>query len=183
MTSHFTIPFIYLRHGETDANANQTVGGSLDVKLTARGHEQAQRAALALRGQGITAIYSSHLSRAHDTALYVSRELDVPVEVISEISERDWGEYEGRPRREIPRGGQPLKGEPRDAFMARVRSGFARISWDGLPLVVAHSGVYRVLCRTLDVEEPREPVANCQPLWFVPPKATGSPWTVIPLPL
>ena len=33
----FTIPFFYLRHGETTANATQTIGGSSDVKLTPLG--------------------------------------------------------------------------------------------------------------------------------------------------
>lgn len=178
----FTIPFFYLRHGETTANATQTIGGSSDVKLTPLGHEQAQRAAVALRNNGITSIYSSHLSRAHDTALYVSRELEMPVKVIREISERDWGEYEGRPRMEARRGATPLKGETREAFTARVISGFGMIPAEGLPLVVAHSGVYRVLCRTLGVEEPREPIANCQPLRIEPPTSPGGLWTVIPLP-
>jgi hypothetical protein len=37
-----------------------------------------------------------------------------------------------------------------------------------VPLIVAHSGVFRVLCRTLDIVETESPVANAMPLRFVP---------------
>ena len=48
----------------------------------------------------------------------------------------------------------------------------------GKPLIVAHSGTFRVLCRTLGVEEPEEQVANCRPVRFTPPAKTGREWTL-----
>jgi len=171
----FAIPFWFLRHGETVANLNGTVAGSLDAPLTPLGIAQARRSAAALQGIGITAIYSSALSRARDTADCIGRALDLPVTVIADLGERNWGEMEGRPTADRRHGMLPAGAETPAAFAARVLSGLAAIPATGVPLVVAHSGVFRVLCRTLELPEPREPVSNCQPVRFVPP-AAGAPW-------
>jgi len=37
-----------------------------------------------------------------------------------------------------------------------------------VPLIVAHSGVFRVLCHTLNIVQTEGPVANALPLRFVP---------------
>ncbi len=90
--------FLFLRHGETEANVRRVVAGSRDVPLTGVGHEQARTAAAALKSRGITAIYSSALQRARDTAGYVARELGLAVQVVPELGERNWGVLEGKPR-------------------------------------------------------------------------------------
>ena len=51
-------------------------------------------------------------------------------------------------------------------------SGLARIDGE-VPLVVAHSGVFRVLCRTLEIVETEGPVSNALPLRFVPLAESG----------
>jgi len=38
----FRQSFFFLRHGESTANVARIVGGTLDVELTTRGHEQAR---------------------------------------------------------------------------------------------------------------------------------------------
>jgi len=63
-----TRPFYFVRHGETVSNLSGTIAGSADVPLTARGRLQAQAAAAQLTSAGVTAIYSSALARARDTA-------------------------------------------------------------------------------------------------------------------
>jgi probable phosphoglycerate mutase len=173
----FTRPFFYLRHGETESNALGLIAGSADVALTPAGRSQAECAARLLRGAGVTGIYSSALQRSRDTAIIVARELALPVTVISDLAERNWGELEGKPRALRVRGATPPRAETPEAFARRVVSGLARI--DALvPLIVAHSGVYRVLCRTLGVAEPEQPVCNCEPLRFVPRAAPGAAWEV-----
>ena len=163
----FGRPFYYLRHGETEANAAGTIAGSLDVELTALGREQARLAARALAKTPITAIYASPLRRARETAQPIAEALGLPVTILDDIAERNWGDLEGMPRHSHVRGVKPIGGESTEIFMSRVLSGFARVSSE-LPLLVAHSGVFRVLCRTLNIVETEGPVANCLPLKFVP---------------
>ena len=163
----FTRPFYYLRHGETEANAAGTIAGSLDVELTTLGRDQARLAARALESEPITAIYASPLRRARETAQPVAEALGLPVTLLEEIAERNWGELEGMPRHSHARGVKPPGGESTEAFMRRVLAGFARIDAE-VPLIVAHSGVFRVLCRTLAIVESEGPVANCLPLRFEP---------------
>ncbi len=60
--------FWFLRHGETDWNAQGLSQGSIDIPLNATGIAQAAAAAQTLRDRGIASIVSSPLSRARDTA-------------------------------------------------------------------------------------------------------------------
>jgi len=173
----FTRPFLYLRHGETHSNASGLIAGSADVALTPRGRSQARQAARMLRNAGVTGIYSSALQRTRDTAIIIARELALPVTPIAELGERNWGELEGQPRALRVRGTTPSRAETPEAFTERVLCGLTRID-AVMPLIVAHSGIYRVLCRTLGVMEPEQPISNCVPLRFVPPAVTGHPWRV-----
>ena len=168
----FSRPFYYVRHGETETNAHRLVAGSLDVDLTPRGREQAYAAAKALASKPITGIYSSPLKRARHTAEPIAEVLELPVTLIDEIAERKWGDLEGKPRGSRRRGIMPEGAEATEAFMARVLAGFARVDTD-VPLIVAHSGVFRVLCRTLGIVEAEAPVANAMPLRFVPHRGGG----------
>jgi probable phosphoglycerate mutase len=169
-------PFYFVRHGESVSNLDKTVAGSLDVALTARGHEQAQATAAAIEHLGITAIYSSALSRARDTAGYISRVLALPVTIIPELGERNWGELEGQPLALRVRGLIPNGAETPDQFMRRVLRGLAKVDASDKPLIVSHSGVFRVLCRIFGIIESEAPVANAQPLRFVPPSLPNHPW-------
>src|SRR5688572_31196699 len=162
----FTRPFYYLRHGETESNAAGTIAGSLDVHLTELGRKQARDAAKALVDAPISAIYASPLRRARGTAQPIAEALQLPVTILEEIAERNWGDLEGMPRHTHLRGVKPPGGESTERFLQRVISGLARIDAE-VPLIVAHSGVFRVLCRTLDIVETEGPVANALPLKFV----------------
>ncbi|MGH8616203.1 MAG: histidine phosphatase family protein [Burkholderiales bacterium] len=174
----FARPFVYLRHGETDSNVRRIVAGSLDVPLTARGREQAQAAARALTGGDITAIYASPLQRARHTAETIAAALGLPVTLLDDLQERCWGVLEGQPQGQRVRGTVPEGAETYEAYAARVLRGLAAIPPRGTPLVVSHSGVYRVLCRTLAIPESREPVANATPVRFLPPSAPGAGWQI-----
>jgi len=59
---------VLVRHGETEFNREGVFRGRVDVGLNDVGHEQARAAAEALSRESITAVYSSPLSRALDTA-------------------------------------------------------------------------------------------------------------------
>jgi broad specificity phosphatase PhoE len=159
--------FYFLRHGETETNAQGLVAGSLDTDLTPRGREQALAAARVFAQRPITGIYCSPLRRARETAEPIAGALHLPLVVIAEIAERNWGTLEGQPRGLRVRGVVPEGAETPDAFAQRVLGGLARVD-TLVPLIVAHSGVFRVLCRTLDIVESDAPVGNALPLRFVP---------------
>lgn len=174
----FSIPFVFLRHGETDSNVQRIVAGSLDVPLTARGREQARAAAEALARSAITAIYASPLQRARHTAEAIAEAVRLPVTLMDDLKERCWGVLEGQPQGQRVRGTVPEGAESYEAYAARVLRGMAAIPPVGTPLVVAHSGVYRVLCRTLAIPETREPVANATPVRFQPLSVPEGGWQI-----
>ena len=68
-----------IRHGETLWNVDGRIQGHLDIGLNDTGRWQAERLGQALAAEPMAAIYASDLSRAHDTALAVSRYTGVPV--------------------------------------------------------------------------------------------------------
>ena len=162
----FRAPFYFLRHGETDVNRQGLVAGLQDVPMNETGRRQALAAAERLAGRGISAIYSSPLARARATAECIGASLGVAVIEIAELAERGWGELEGKARSLRRAGVTPPGGETLEAFAKRTVEGLAKIPATSLPLVVAHSGTYRVLCGELRIEA--DAVINGEPLRFVP---------------
>lgn len=163
----FTRPFYFVRHGETETNAAGLITGSLDVDLTARGREQAFAAAEALSSEPITAIYVSPLKRARKTAGPIAARFHLPLIILDDLAERRWGALEGRPRSSRVRGVTPARAETPDAFTSRVLEALGCIT-QTVPLIVAHSGVFRVLCAALDILDVEMPVLNGIPQRFVP---------------
>lgn len=174
-------PFCFLRHGETEHNRLKLIAGSSDVPLNAAGFAQAREAARRLAGTGIDAIWSSPLQRARDTAHCVADVLELEITIIDELAERNWGELEGQPRaRRGRREATPSGGECLADFTARTLAGFARIAPGRLPLIVAHSGTFRVLGNWLGLPVQDAPVANSLPLKLSPDPAQGG-WRCEPL--
>lgn len=174
-------PFYFLRHGETETNRSGLVAGATDVELNATGWRQARAAAALLRQRGIAAIYSSPLRRARDTAECAAAALGLPVTVIPELAERNWGELEGKPRALRVRDATPPGGEGAEQFAQRTLAGLAKIPAASSPLIVAHSGTFRALCRHLGIAQSDTPVKNSQPLRFVPAIDARAAWVIEPL--
>jgi probable phosphoglycerate mutase len=88
-----------VRHGESEWNLAGRVQGQSPQAgaLTARGLEQAARTAglLAQRHPGATAIFSSDLPRARQTADVLAEVLDLPVREDPRLREQDLGALEG----------------------------------------------------------------------------------------
>ena len=85
------------RHGETDYNLPPArVQGARDVPLNDHGRAQARELAHAVAGEGLRTIWSSHLSRARQTAGIVAAELRLDVHVDQRLAESDRGAWEGR---------------------------------------------------------------------------------------
>jgi broad specificity phosphatase PhoE len=151
--------FYFLRHGQTDWNAQGRIQGHTDMPLNATGLTQARAAAERLVGKGIDRIVSSPLARAHKTAAMVAERLRLPVQVDEELMERTFGAFEGRIIEEVKRQHgispeQPISTIlPADAeqwpqTLGRARSVVAK--WLSaqpveILLFVSHDGLFRAL--------------------------------------
>jgi len=81
---------IYLiRHGETTGDIEDRFGGDYEDHLTEKGKAQAQELAKQLQGKNIEIIFTSPRIRAKDTAEIVKEVLNVPVEVVEDLKERN----------------------------------------------------------------------------------------------
>ena len=86
---------LLIRHGQSRGNAERRFGGHTATPLSSRGRNQAHATALTLKSEGITAIYSSDLARAMDTAQPLARLTGLHVNGTSAFRERDVGVMEG----------------------------------------------------------------------------------------
>lgn len=86
---------IYLvRHGESEANVKKLVQGHSDTALTKRGVEEAERLRDELADIAFSAVYSSDLKRASETAKIV---VDGRLKIIETpfLREKNYGVFEG----------------------------------------------------------------------------------------
>jgi len=93
-----------LRHGESEGNAQGRMQGRSDYPLTARGREQAARAAAFIGGSGLAldAVYTSPLKRAAETASILAEIGVRPAAVIDDdLPEIGAGKIEGLNEAEI----------------------------------------------------------------------------------
>lgn len=157
---------ILLRHGQSEFNLAFTLTrrdpGIVDPRLTPLGHEQAERAAEALAGEGIRRIIVSPYTRALQTAAPVARRLGVPVFVNPLVRERHAFACDiGTPRAELARAWPehdfsgieevwwPPVEEPQDSIIGRAlrfRGEMAAMPDWADTLVVSHWGF--ILCMT-----------------------------------
>lgn len=172
-------PFYFVRHGETHETRNGIVQGQLETQLTLAGRQSAEALARSLNGREIGAIYSSPLERALMTASIIAEQTGAPIHLLDGLKERYWGKYQGRPKGERPATPNPESAEPLDDFSARVMAAMHSISGAGPVMVVAHSGVFRVLLRQMDRPVcPNSELANARLVLIEPPKNRHDPWDV-----
>jgi broad specificity phosphatase PhoE len=172
----FERTFYFLRHGETEFNRLKLIAGSTDVELNNTGLAQASAAVELVRPLGISNIVSSGLRRARDTAAILAAALGLPHAVLAGLAERNWGVLEAQPQALRGPGATPPGAETVDQFISRTRAALAEIDASGTPLVVAHSGTFRVLCRLLALDAGGDGIANCHPVRFAPPAQAGGRW-------
>ena len=159
---------VFLRHAQTDYNAQNRFQALADIPLNETGLGQAREIAHSLDPLRWSAVYSSHLERAVRTASVVAGPLGVPCRQVGELRERDLGLLDGLDRAEYRRTHPsemdklehddkyaPPGGETPGSVLGRVSRGLARIVGDGDPgpgrsiLVVTHGGVLSILARHL----------------------------------
>jgi probable phosphoglycerate mutase len=166
---------IAIRHGETTWNVDTRIQGHLDIPLNETGRKQAERMALALADEPITAIYASDLTRAWETAQYLGRIQGIEVTREEGLRERGFGDFEGKTFAEIEAllPDQSMRWRKRDPEFApaggeslidlrsRVVATAERLAAEHpgeLIAMVGHGGVMDVLYRAatrLDIQAPR----------------------------
>ena len=95
---------LLVRHGETAMTVEKRYSGRGDVPLSEQGEAQAMAAAARVAGivGGVAAVVSSPLQRCTRTAELIAAELGgVPVTVLPDLIECDFGEWEGRTFAEV----------------------------------------------------------------------------------
>jgi probable phosphoglycerate mutase len=87
---------IFVRHGESESNVAKIQADDIDkYPLTARGRAQVERLTQELTLIQPTALYSSPVLRAVQTAGIISRRLNIPVQVNRALVERHQGRANG----------------------------------------------------------------------------------------
>lgn len=145
--------FIFVRHGESEANAKLYLG-TPDTVLTEAGLEQARVTGQKLKGLGVTTIVSSPYIRAQQTAEAIASELGIDVQhikIIEELYEKRAGKFEGTRKQHPSEWYNSHPGDENfelpDKVTARTQRAIEQIkalSRDGLVVVVGHAaaGLY-----------------------------------------
>lgn len=179
------LPFWYLRHGETDWNAQGLSQGVADIPLNATGIAQARQAAPTLRDRGIRTIVASPLARARVTAEIVGESLGLPVLIDPDLHEVSVGVQEGKKAPSgmfadwisggvIPEGAETFHAAQRRAVTAVNRS----LTHPASVLVVAHGSLFRALLQSMGMD-PNTRTKNAVPMRCVPPAVGQTAWTVV----
>lgn len=148
------------RHGRTSWNADRRFQGQTDISLDDVGREQAANAARLLTGLRPTAIISSDLERAADTAAELSTLTGIPVRIDVRLRETYagdwegmvWGDIESRYASDIARwvsdphlrpGGGETRVEVAARMTAAISEALAELGPDGTLVVTTHGGAAR----------------------------------------
>lgn len=156
----------YVRHGQTDWNAELRFQGRRDIPLNDTGREQAQGngkrlAGLINQGEGFSFI-SSPLSRSRETMEIIRTEMGLDpkaYETDERLVEMSYGDLEGTTQAEFKAADRelyyhrkanhwdfkPSNGESHSDVLLRVSDWYQSLSDDGRYVVSAHGAVGRVV--------------------------------------
>jgi len=166
---------IAVRHGETSWNVDARIQGQLDIQLNDTGRWQARRVGDALSSEALSAVYSSDLGRAHETARAIADVAGIPVVAHTGLRERRFGMFEGKTfdeirtnwpehaqnwKSRIPEWQPPEGGESLLQLRERVQrtvSDLASRHFGQLIALVAHGGVLDTLYRIATGQEVNSP--------------------------
>ncbi|MFC9556315.1 histidine phosphatase family protein [Rhodococcus sp. NPDC056960] len=92
------ITITLMRHAESAGNASGLIDTSTPgPDITDKGREEARAAADRFAGQDFDGVYASTMVRTQETAEFMARAVDEPVEVLPGLREIEAGQYEGQP--------------------------------------------------------------------------------------
>lgn len=182
-----TTRICFIRHGETDWNVAKRIQGQIDTPLNETGRAQALAMAFNAAHHDFSAIYSSDLVRALDTAKRVAERHGLEVHTLPQFRERHFGVFQEKTAEE----GLQLypaadawytardefydfaTGESLLQFAGRVKSAVNKLATqhrNQTIAVVSHAGVLEIIYRTATgrpLHTPRDfVIPNCALNWF-----------------
>jgi len=149
-----------LRHGEVEGEASIARGSGTDVPLSAEGWRQMREVGTLIHDEGVQSVATSPLQRCHTFAAQFGQTHALPLTILPDMREIDFGHWEGKGVEAIadkallnaffitPAAVTIPGGEPFDAFAARVLASWhAWLDTDtgAHRLLVVHGLVLRVL--------------------------------------
>jgi broad specificity phosphatase PhoE len=155
------VRLILVRHGESVGNYENRLQGQEDYPLTEQGRRQAVLTSHRLHALGTTAVYSSHLLRARETAFAIGERLGIEPSIQQDLSEYHFGELSGMTYAEIRERFGAIANpaertypgeEGRDNFYNRVTStlwGIAAQHPQETVAVVSHGGPIALFCQSV----------------------------------
>lgn len=164
----------FLRHAESEANANDILAGRLDYSLSPHGMRDAEAVALAFcPSHPIDAMISSPLCRARQTAEPFAHMTRLTLEVDEALIEQDMGIFSGKtyaeaeadPAYELDKSRrwdwEPPGGESYGAIAKRLRPFFSRLDErrESRILIVTHAVTLRLIVALLRDTLPVYPTA------------------------
>ena len=164
---------VLVRHGACEPPApDGLVNGRSDPPLNERGLAEAAAAAERLRGEAVSAVFTTQLRRAAETAVPIAAAHGLEAVVLEELGEIYLGEWEGHGIHDRGSRGDPelvrvlreqrwdlIPGaEPSEQFAARVRAGVetvAEAAGEGtIAVAVTHSAVIAEFCSQVTGSQP-----------------------------
>ncbi|MEF9955114.1 MAG: histidine phosphatase family protein [Clostridium sp.] len=146
-----------IRHGQTQWNIEGKIQGKTDIPLNQVGIDQAKLLSEAMEEHSVSAIFSSPLKRAYETACIVASSKNLPVIPVRELEEVDFGLWEGMTWNLInekypadfaawdknPTTSTPTGGETRESCRTRCEQAMNSIlsTAGGDIAIVAHGGI------------------------------------------
>jgi len=146
--------FYFVRHGESESNADGLIQGHADSPLSKLGLDHAEAAGSWFSGRKIDAILTSPLSRAHQTAAAIARHAGMgEPEPLPELMELDTGILSGTRLADLPATDEALyqrfrvhswevvpEAERIDSLQTRAHTVWSRL------IDLAHEGRRRIVC-------------------------------------
>ena len=182
-----TTRICFIRHGETDWNVARRIQGQIDIPLNDTGHKQAMAMAFNAAHHEFSAIYSSDLKRAYDTASALVQRCEMEIKPLPELRERNYGIFQGMTAAEAglkyPEAHAHYQsrnpdydfenGESMQQFAARIAlaiGSMTRHHRGETVVAVTHAGVLDIIYRKATgraLHTPRDfSVPNCALNWF-----------------
>lgn len=153
---------LFIRHGQTTWNVESRLPGQLPgVPLTDQGRQQAARLAESLTVLPISAIISSPLERARETAEYIARGRDLTIQFESDLMDTDVGDWSGKFIKDLNQNDPAWKAYVKDPtvapegvetfpqvqqrVVAAVERWYSQDNIGAYPAFVAHADVIKLL--------------------------------------
>jgi probable phosphoglycerate mutase len=182
-----TTRIYFIRHGETDWNVDKRIQGQTDTPLNETGRGQALAMAFNAAHHDFSAVYSSDLVRALDTARMIAGRRGLEVRSLPQLRERHFGNFQGMtaeeglqryPAADVWYTARDVNydfvtGESLVQFAERVKDAVDKLAKHHLNqtiAVVSHAGVLEIVYRKATgrpLHTPRDfVIPNCALNWF-----------------